>query len=169
LAPGTKRVALLLNSRHYGFQSELAATERTGQALGLATEVFDARAPDEFPRAFQGMTASKVQGVVVFPDALMTRMAPSIAEFSIRERIPVVAGWASIARAGVLASYGPDLTQAYERVGHQVASILRGANASEMPIEQPTRIFTVINLKTARALGLAVPQALLFRADEVIR
>jgi putative ABC transport system substrate-binding protein len=99
----------------------------------------------------------------------MTRMAPSIAEFSIRERIPVVAGWASIARAGVLASYGPDLTQAYERVGHQVASILRGANAAEMPVEQPTRIFTVINLKTASALGLAVPQALLLRADEVIR
>jgi putative ABC transport system substrate-binding protein len=118
LAPGAKRVALLLNSRHYGFQSELAATERTAQALGLATEVFDARAPEEFPHAFQGMTASKVQGVVVFPDALMTRMAPSIAEFSIRERVPVVAGWAAIARAGVLASYGPDLTQAYERVGH---------------------------------------------------
>lgn len=167
--PGIRRVGLLLNSRHCGFEAELAATRRAADALKLDVATVDARAPDELPRAFDALKHANLQGVVGFPDALMTRMAPALAEFSLREQLPVVAGWAAIARGGVLASYGPDLGEAYERVGMQAARILRGADPSTMPIEQPTRIFIVVNLKAAQALGLKLPPALIARANEVIR
>ena len=169
IAPRIRKVGVLLNSRHYGYQAELAETERAAQALRVATEIFDARAPGEFAGAFQAMSRARVEGFVVFPDALMTRMAPEIAAFAIRERMPVVAGWAAIARGGVLASYGPDLDEAYERVGMQVVRILRGADASTLPVEQPTRIRIVVNQRTAAATGLSLPPGLVARADEVIR
>ena len=102
--PTAKHVGVLLNSRHYGFESELAATQRAAQALRLTTETFDARGPDDFGAAFEAMARSRVQGVVVFPDALMSRMAPTIATFAIRQKLPVVAGWVAIARGGALAS-----------------------------------------------------------------
>jgi putative ABC transport system substrate-binding protein len=169
IAPAMRRVGVLLNSRHYGYQAELAETQRAAQALRVATEVFDARSPGEFDPAFQAMGRARIEGFVVFPDALMTRMAPEIAAFAIRERMPAVAGWAAIARGGVLASYGPDLDEAYERVGMQVVRILRGADASMLPVEQPTRIRIVVNQKTAAASGLTLSPALVARADEVIR
>lgn len=169
IAPLVRRVGILLNSRHYGFETELAATERAATALKLTVQTFDARAPAEFTDAFAAMTRAKVHGVIVFPDALMVQMAPQIAAFAIRERLPVVAGWVSIARGGALASYGPDLGEAFERVGVQAARILRGADPSDMPVEQPTRIRTTVNLKTAQALGITLPAAMVARADEVIR
>lgn len=169
IAPGMRKVGVLLNSRHYGYQAELAETERAARSLRVATETFDARAPDEFATAFQAMARSRIDGFVVFPDALMTRMAPDIAKFAVRERMPVVAGWAAIARGGVLASYGADLDEAYERVGMQVVRVLRGADASTLPVEQPTRIRIVLNLRAAEATGVTLSPTLIGRADEVIR
>jgi putative ABC transport system substrate-binding protein len=167
VAPKARRVGVLLNSRHYGYQAELAETERAAHALKLATETFDARSPQDFVRAFEAMARAKLDGVVVFPDATMTRMAPDIAAFGLREKLPVISGWAAITEAGALASYGPDLGEAYDRVGAQAARILRGADASAMPIELPTRIRTTLNLKTAQALGVALPPSLTARAEIV--
>ena len=167
LAPKARRVGVLLNSRHYGYQAELAETERAARALKLATQTFDARSPQDFVRAFEAMAQAKLDGLVVFPDATMTRMAPEIAAFGLREKLPVISGWAAITEAGALASYGPDLDEAYDRIGAQAARILRGADASVMPIELPTRIRTTVNLKTAQALGITLPPALTARAEFV--
>lgn len=167
IAPKAKHVGVLLNSRHYGFEAELAATQRAAQTLKLTTTTFDARSAADFPAAFATMAKARLDGLVVFPDASMTRMAGEIAAFAIRERLPVVSGWIAIARGGALASYGPDLDEAYERVGMQVVRILRGADASAMPVEQPTRIRTAVNLRTAQALGVVLPPALLARAETV--
>jgi putative ABC transport system substrate-binding protein len=167
VAPKAQRVGVLLNSRHYGYQAELAETERAARALKLATATFDVRSPQDFVGAFEAMALAKLDGVVVFPDATMTRMAPDIAAFGLRERLPVISGWAAITEAGALASYGPDLGEAYERVGAQAARNLRGADASAMPIELPTRIRTVLNLKTARSLGVALSPSLTARAEIV--
>jgi putative ABC transport system substrate-binding protein len=167
VAPKAQRVGVLLNSRHYGYRAELAETERAARALKLATATFDARSPQDFVRAFEAMALAKLDGVVVFPDATMTQMAPDIAAFGLRERLPVISGWAAITEAGALASYGPDLGEAYERVGAQAARILRGADASAMPIELPTRIRTTLNLKTAQSLGVALPPSLTARAEIV--
>lgn len=96
-------------------------------------------------------------------------MAPVLAEFALSERLPVVAGRAAIARGGVLASDGPDLGKAYERVGMPAARIPGGTDPSTMPVEQPTRIFVVGNLKAAQALGLTLPPAVIARANEATR
>lgn len=165
VAPKAQRVGVLFNSRHYGYQAELAETERAARAFKLATVTFDVRSPQDFARAFEAMARAKLDGVVVFPDATMTRMAPDIAAFGLREKLPVISGWSAITEAGALASYGPDLDEAYDRVGAQAARILRGSDASAMPVELPTRIRTTVNLKTAKALGVALPPTLTARAE----
>ncbi|MEO8485348.1 MAG: ABC transporter substrate binding protein [Betaproteobacteria bacterium] len=110
-----------------------------------------------------------LRGLVVFPDATMTRLAPEMAAFAVRRRIPMISGWAEIARSGALASYGADLNEAYARVGGQVARILDGADPSLLPVEHPMRIYTTVSLKAAAAIGLTVPATDVARADEVIR
>ena len=108
-------------------------------------------------------------GLVFFPDAIMTRMAPTIADFAVRERIPSVAGWPEFVHRGALASYGVDLTEAYRRMGDLAARVLQGADASEIAVEQPTRVHLALNLVTAKAIGVELSPSLLARADEVIR
>jgi putative ABC transport system substrate-binding protein len=169
IAPAMRKVGVLLDARHYGEQAERAETPRAAQSLRVATEVLGARSPGEFDAAFQAMGRARIEGFVVFPDAFMTRMAPEIAAFAIRERMPVVAGWAAIARGGVPASDGADLDEACARVGMQVVRILRGADASALPVEQPTRIRIVVNQRTAAASGLSLSPAPVAGADEVIR
>lgn len=169
IAPEARRVAILLNSRHHGYEAEREATRRAAAALSLETDVFDARAPDEFPPAFDAIARRRMTGLVFFPDATMTRMASTIAGFAIRERIPCVAGWPEFVQRGALASYGVDLTEAYRRMGDLAARVLQGADASEIAVEQPTRIHLAVNLGTAKAIGVDLPQALIARADEVIR
>jgi len=169
IAPSVRRVGIVLNSGHYGFRAELEETLRAAKALGMSSETFDVRTADAFEPAFRAMSRAKLDGIVVFPDALMTRMAPTLSAFAIRERLPVVSGWDEIVRGGALASYGPDLTEAYARVGVQAARILEGADASLIPVERPTHIRIAVNLRTAAAIGVTVPRAVIARADEVIR
>jgi putative ABC transport system substrate-binding protein len=170
MAPRTRRVGVLLNSRHYGYQAELAETQRSAAALGMETETFAVRTIEDFPATFAAMARHRLSGIVIFPDALMTRMGPEIARFALGANLPLVSGWAQFPRDGALASYGPDLTEAYRRVGgHYAARILQGQDPSTMPVEQASRLYMVINLATATALGLTLPPSILARADEVIR
>lgn len=167
LVPGVRRVGILLNARHYGYEAELAETERAARALKLATETFELRNADDLPRVFGAVTQAKLDGVVVFPDATMTRAAPAIARYGLRTRLPIVGGWRVACVAGALASCGPDLDEAYDLIGMQAIRILRGADASSMPIERPTRIHTAVNRATAKELGVAVPATLLARAEVI--
>ena len=170
LAPTAKRVGVLLNARHYGYQAELEETRAAAQRLGLDAEVFEIRGIEDFAGAYAAMARARLSGVVLFPDATMTRAAKETAAFALRERLPLVSGWAVFPQEGALASYGPDLGEAYRLVGgHYLARILRGEDPSTMPVERPSRLYLVVNLRTANALGVAVPSSVLARADEVIR
>lgn len=169
IAPATRRVAILLNSRHYGYEDEREVTRAAAASLALEIQVFDARAPEEFPPVFDAIARQRMQGLVFFPDATMTRMASTIAAFAIRERMPCVAGWPEFVHRGALASYGVNLDEALARLGQLAARVLRGADASQIAVEQPTRIHFAINLGTGKAIGIEVPPALIARADEVIR
>ena len=92
----------------------------------------------------------------------------ALARFSIQNRIPAISGWASIAEGGVLMTYGPNLKERFRRLGYFVDRIFRGARASELPIEQPAKLELVVNLKTAKTLGITLPQTILIRADRLI-
>ena len=169
IAPNIKRVAILANPQHPGVKAErresLVATDRLGlQAVYIE---FDPALP--FEMALDKVQRAGCDGLVVFPDAGMLARAAQIAAFALKARLLCVSGWAEFAQAGCIASYGPNLRDGYRRLAHYADRILKGAHPSSLPVELPARVELVVNLKTARALGLTVPQSLLLRADEVIQ
>jgi len=99
----------------------------------------------------------------------MVARAASIAAFALRERLVAISGWAQFARSGFVATYGPNLEDVYRRLAGYADRLIKGARAADLPVELPTRVELVVNLKSAKALGLAIPQSLLVRADEVIQ
>jgi putative ABC transport system substrate-binding protein len=112
--------------------------------------------------------AARAEALVVHPDALMVEQRAAIARFSLERRVPVISGWAAIADGGGLMTYGPNLQECYRRLAHFVDRVLRGARPAEIPIELPSTVELVVNLKTAKALGITLPPAVLLRADRVI-
>jgi len=114
------------------------------------------------------MAADPPQAIVVFPDPVTFSNRQQIVDFASTQRIPVVSGWADFAEAGALCTYGPKLTESYRRLAYYVDRILKGEKPADLPIERPTVFEFVINLKTAKALGIEVPPALIARADRVI-
>ena len=105
---------------------------------------------------------------MVFPDGGMMRRSELFASFAIEHRMPAASGWAEFARRGNLLSYGPNVRQVYRRLASYVDRVLRGARPAELPVELPTVVEHVINLRSARAMGLAIPRTALLRADELI-
>jgi hypothetical protein len=112
---------------------------------------------------------SRSDALLVFPDALMMRYSTRIAEFAIKNRIPAISGWAQFAEAGNLMTYGPVLQESLKRLAYYVDRILKGAKPADLPVELPRKFEFVINLKTAKQIGLEIPKSVLYRADRVIR
>jgi putative ABC transport system substrate-binding protein len=127
------------------------------------------RSSDDFNEAFRGIAKERAQAVIAFPDALIMAHRKEIAEFSATNRIPSVSGWSEFAEAGGLMTYGPNLFDSFKRVSIFVDKILKGAKPADLPVEQPTKFELVINLKTAKQIGVAIPPNVLARADKVIR
>jgi len=169
MTPGVRRVALLVNPAYPGQDNERSSSESTGGRIGLDVRYTPARTSDELAAAFAKMAADKVQAISVLADSFTVQNRDSIIAFGMQQRIPVVASWPVFARSGALCSYGPRLSDSYQRLAYYVDRVLRGTKPAELPIEQPTTIETTVNLKTADALGLQVPQAVLVRADQVLR
>jgi len=127
-----------------------------------------ARNLNEVSRGIEEISNSDIAGVVVLGDPLMMNLRSEIADLAMRDRRPTIFQLRESVESGGLMSYGPDRRQMYRRAAEYVDKILRGAKPADLPVEQPTKFELVINLKTAKALGLNVPQALLARADEVM-
>lgn len=168
LMPTVSRVTLLTNPIHPGEHLEVAESQRVAAALGISLQYLQVRTPAEFDSAFRAMSDSKTQGIVAVPDNLIMLERTRLAEFAKEKRIPVISGWSEFAHSGGLMTYGPNSRKLFRRLAVYVKKIIGGEKPSEIPIEQPTTFELVINLKTARALGLTVPPTLLARADEVI-
>jgi len=166
--PGVARVALLANTGHPGVREELARSQAAARRLGFTVQYVPVAAVRDFDGAFEAMARERAEAIVVFPDGFMMSQAPAIADFAARRRVAAISGWAEFATAGNLLSYGPDLREAWRGVAAYVDKILRGARPADLPVEQPTKFELVINLKTAKALGLTIPPSLLQRADQVI-
>jgi putative ABC transport system substrate-binding protein len=166
--PAISKVAVLSNPDHAGDVSELRATSDAARQRGLVIQHFQVRADDSFEPAFTAISQSGCNALLAFPDALTLFHRRSIADFALRERLPSIFGWKPYAEAGGMMSYGPILRDNFARLAVFVDKILKGARPADLPVEQPTKFELVINLKTAKTLGLEVPWFLQQRADEVI-
>jgi putative tryptophan/tyrosine transport system substrate-binding protein len=122
----------------------------------------------ELEHAFAAIPRLRSEAVVVFPDAFTLRNRERIARFGLEQRLPVVSGWAQFAEGGCLMTYGPNLRVVFRRLAVYVDRILKGAKPAELPVELPTTVELVVNLRTATALGIKIPQPVLARADQVI-
>ncbi len=168
VAPKAKRLAVLSNTEHGGDAKELAATREAAASLGLEVSHYPATNPAEVERGLAAIAAARAEALVVHPDALMVQQREAIGRFSTERRIPAISGWAIIAEGGTLLTYGPVLSEVYRRLAYFVDRVLRGAKPADLPIELPSTVELVVNLKTAKALGLTIPPAVLVRADRVI-
>jgi putative ABC transport system substrate-binding protein len=168
LLPTVSRVTLLTNPIHPGEHLEVAESQRVAAALGLSLQYLQVRSPAEFDSAFRAMSDSRTEGIVAVPDTLIMLERTRLAEFAREKRIPVISGWGEFAQSGGLLTYGPNSKKFFRRLAAYVSKIVAGAKPGEIPIEQPTAFELVINLKTAKSIGLTIPAALLARADEVI-
>lgn len=169
ISPAVRRVAIFANPQHPGEKAELKASLDAAERMGMATAYVQIL-PGESPEAaFDRIRQEHVQGIVVFQDAGMVTRAARIAEFALKERLMAISGWSQFAHAGFLATYGPNLNDAYRRLAYYADRLLRGARAADLPVELPSRVELVVNMKTARALDMTIPQSMLLRADEVIQ
>lgn len=167
--PRLKKVAVVANTGHPGEQAEWRVSRQAADALGLNLEYLPMRGPQDIDATLLAAKRARCEAVVVFPDAGMMGHSERFAAFALENALPAISGWAEFARRGNLLSYGPNATQAFTRVAHFVDRILKGARPAELPVEQPTTVELVVNLKAARAMGLTIPQSLLLRADEVVQ
>jgi putative ABC transport system substrate-binding protein len=168
VAPGIARLAILSNPDHAGEGSELRVSERAAVRLGVDTRYFPARNTAELRQALDAIATSGCDGLLTFPDALSLFHNKDIAAFALERKLPSMYGWRVYAQNGGLMTYGPNLRDAYARLATYVVKIINGASPASLPVEEPSRIETIVNLRTAKQIGLSISSTLLLRADEVI-
>ena len=163
------RVAVLTNPANPTHLPRLRAAAAAAQQLGLKLEPIEARTQSELDRAFAEMTRMQVGGILVVTDPMFSAATSRLVQLAAKSGLPALYGFKNAVIAGGLMSYGVDQIDLYRRAATYVDRILKGAKPSDLPIEQPTKFELVINLKTAKALGITIPQSLLLRADAVIQ
>jgi putative ABC transport system substrate-binding protein len=168
LVPGMKRVGVVHNPNNPGTTMALRETEDAIRKLNMQVQVVNAQTSDEFDRAFAQLSAESVDGVVLIPDPTVIDHSRRIAELAQSARLPTAFQRRENVDAGGLLSYGPDLNNQIRQAAFYVDRILKGEKPAELPVMRPTKFELVINLKTAKALGLTVPLIMQMTADDVI-
>ena len=168
MAPTLKRVAMLWNAADLGMTMRYRASEIGANALGISVQPLGVREPDDFEQAFSAMDREKPDAILMVTDSLTVLNRKRVFEYAAAHRLPAIYEFDFLVRDGGLMSYGPDFDENFARVAALVDRILKGTKPADLPFEQPTRFKFAINVKTAKALGLEVPTALLATADEVI-
>jgi ABC-type uncharacterized transport system substrate-binding protein len=166
--PGITRVAALINpdspyTARFSKDATLAA-----RTLGIQLQMVEARAPDEFEAAFAAMRNGNAQALMVNADVMFITQRARVVELAMKNRLPAVYWERGFVSAGGLMFYGAEFRDMYRHAAIHVDKLLKGAKPADLPVEQPTRLALIINLKSAKALGLTIPQSVLIRADEVI-
>jgi putative tryptophan/tyrosine transport system substrate-binding protein len=168
LIPGVKRVGVIGNPANPAVRLQLAEAERTTGQVGMQSHVVHARSAGEFEAAFKRLAADGVAAVLVSPDASVVEHRKKIAELALAYRLPTIFQREENVDAGGLMSYGTSLIDQIRQAALYVDRIFKGAKPADLPVEQSELIRLVLNVKTAKAIGLAIPQAILSRADRVI-
>jgi len=169
VVPKVSRMALLWNPANPGNILQSREAESAARALEVQLQALDVRSPEEIAGAFAAMARERAGALVVLQDATLTNQARKIAEFAAEGRLPAMYARREHPDVGGLMSYGPSIPEMFRRAATFVDKILKGAKPADLPVEQPTKFELVINLKTAKALGLTIPQSILTRADEIIQ
>src|ERR1700730_16908569 len=166
--PKIRRVAILSNPANAYHQLAIREVHVAARSLGVQLQLLEARGPNEFDGAFAAMAKERVGALLVLSDAIVGSHRTRLADLAARSRLPAAFGVRDDVEAGGLMSYGPSILDSYRQAATYVDRILRGAKPAELPVERPTKFEFVINMKTAKALGLTIPQSVLLRADHVI-
>jgi putative ABC transport system substrate-binding protein len=165
--PRISRVAILWNPEHA--DADFQETQAAAAALGVELHSREVRGPSDLDGAYEALVGGGAEGLIVVPSRLTLLNAGQISTFALTHRLPVVSGWGIFARAGGLLAYGPNLDSMVRRAAAYVDKILKGAKPADLPVEQPTTFDFVLNLQTAKALGLTIPQEVLMQATEVVQ
>jgi len=167
--PQLRVVAVLWNPANPVFQAQMVKeTEAAARSLGIQLRMLAARDAKEIDRAFAAMTGERAEGLIVIPDPVFTAHLTRIAALAAHSHLPSISAFREYAEAGGLMAYSASFSERGRRTAVYVDRILKGANPANLPVEQPAKFELLINLKTAKALGLTIPPALLLRADQVI-
>jgi putative ABC transport system substrate-binding protein len=169
--PGVSRVAVLWQPGAQGERTDkdmLKGADVAARALGMRLQFVEARGPTEFDRAFSDMTRARADALTVLGSAMFNNERRRLVDLAAKNRLPAVYSGRASVDAGGLMSYGPNIADLWRRAATYVDKVLKGAKPGDLPIEQPTKFELVVNLKTAKTLGLTIPQSLLVRADQVI-
>ena len=166
--PGLSRVAFLWDGTNPGIARAFKKAQLAAQTLGLTLQSVLVRGPNEFESAFSAMSKERVEALVEFGGAVTVGHRRRIADLALKNRLPTMFWESRYVEAGGLMSYAGHSPPMFRRAASFVDKILKGAKPADLPVERPTRLELVINLKTAKALGLTIPQSVLFRADKVI-
>jgi putative tryptophan/tyrosine transport system substrate-binding protein len=168
ILPQLSRVAVLWNADNPYSALVFEQTQAGGRTLGIEVRSLEVRGPDDFDRAFEAARGLHPDALITVEDPLTATYRTPIAEFTTRQQLPSLHGIKEFVAAGGLMSYGANLADLFRRAAYYVDKILRGAKPADLPVQQPTKFEMVINLKTAKALGLDLPASVLARADELI-
>ena len=168
VSPRLRRVAMLWNKDDLGMSLRYDASAQVAQSIGITVQTLGVRAPDDFNEAFTAMDKEPPDAILMVSDSLTTLNRKRVFDFAAQRRLPAIYEYDFLVRDGGLMSYGADLTESFERAAALAARIFRGADPAELPFEQPIRYPFVVNLKTAKAMGLELPPTLVALADEVI-
>jgi putative ABC transport system substrate-binding protein len=166
--PEVSRVALLWNPANPGGAVQLREAEAAARAVGVRLQALETRDPQEIDSAFAAMTRQRAGVLVVLADAILYNQRQQIAELAAKSRLPSASALREYVEAGGLIAYSADSLDLERRSATFVDKILKGAKPADLPVEQPTKFELIINLKTAKALGLTIPPSVLLRADQVI-
>jgi putative ABC transport system substrate-binding protein len=167
IVPGLRQLAIMANAGYPAAVLEMAEVQATTRTLGLDVVTLEIRRAENIAPAFEALRG-RVEALYVCADPLVTTNRVRINTLALAARLPVMHGVREYVEAGGLMSYGPNFPELFRRAADYVDKILRGAKPADIPVEQPTKFDLVINLTTAKALGLTIPETFLVRADEVI-
>ena len=167
--PKVRRVAILWNPGNPAHEAAVGELRAAARSLRVQLQLLSVRGPEEFDGAFATMAKEHAEALLVVSDPMLNLNAARLADLAAKNRLPSMHGMRGNVEAGGLMSYGPNNVALYRRAAFFVDKILRGAKPGDLPVEQPTKFELVINLKTAKVLGLTIPQSFLVRADEIIR
>ena len=168
LLPRLKRIAVILNMGNPSIPRWCGVVEVSARSLGIEPQLLDLRRPEDLPRQFDAAAKQRAEALIVGLDGITQANLRPIAELAVRHRLPSIYPARAYADVGGLMTYGASDVQMYQRAATFVDKIFKGATPAELPVEQPAKWELVINLKTAKALGLTIPPSLLQRADQVI-
>jgi len=167
--PGLERVGAMFNAQNPATMPQFRETATAGDTLGLKLMPFDIRFPEGIEPAFAEAVRQKIHGVLIISDSETIAHRTQLGSAALKAHLPTMFANKAYLQGGGLMSYGPDIVAMFHRAAYYVDKILKGAKPADLPVEQPTKIELVINLKAAKELGLTIPQSVLLRADEVIQ